>query len=323
MSRRCRFETPAALFVLALLGLGCTSTTDDRGANGGSNGGAGGGATDICANIAPCGGDVVGTWTVTSSCLSVTGRLELGAFFGADCPSAPVTGSLQVSGSWTAQADGTYVDNTNTTGHQQIALPASCLMYSGTLLTCDQVSAAIQAMGYSAATCASAPDGGCACEATLDQTGSAAQLSADPYTSGNFKAASNVITSDGVTSYAYCVGGNKMTWTPQTPSPTTTGSIVFNVAPRPAPAARAARGERPVPTVPVPRVVQAGRLPQAARAVTAARAATAARVAQVELLFFLRDLVTSMQPAALRALLPTAPFAFSRASTPGPSTRFA
>src|SRR5450755_1519290 len=85
--------------------------------SGGTGGGTGaspssGGAGGACTNVTACGGDVVGTWTV-SSCLNVSGQLDLS--ISPDC-SAQVTGSLQVSGTWSAKADGTYTDNTTTTG---------------------------------------------------------------------------------------------------------------------------------------------------------------------------------------------------------------
>src|SRR4051812_49023030 len=82
----------------------------------GTAGTGGGGAS--CPNVTPCGGNVVGTWTVASSCLTVSGALDLG-LVGAGCPSAPVTGTLAVTGTFTANADGTYSDNTITTGQER------------------------------------------------------------------------------------------------------------------------------------------------------------------------------------------------------------
>jgi hypothetical protein len=49
----------------------------------------------------------------------------------------------------------------------------------------------------------------------------------DPQTSGNFKASGNVVTTDSGAQYSYCVSANRMTWTPQSTSPTTTGTVVF------------------------------------------------------------------------------------------------
>jgi hypothetical protein len=186
-----------------------------------------GGSAATCSNVAACGGLVVGTWTVTSSCLTVSGQLNLSNVFGANCPSPQVTGSLKVSGAWIGTADGTYSDNTTTTGNEQFPLAAGCLSYSGTTLTCDQSSALLQAVGYSSASCTKAASGGCACSASVEQSGGVGIVSTTASTSGHFTTASNAITIDNDNSYGYCVSGNQMTWTPQTQNPTTTGTVEF------------------------------------------------------------------------------------------------
>src|SRR6266542_6434795 len=45
--------------------------------------------------------------------------------------------------------------------------------------------------------------------------------------SGTVTTTSNAITLDNDNTYGYCVSGNKMTWTPQTRNPTTTGTVEF------------------------------------------------------------------------------------------------
>jgi hypothetical protein len=82
-------------------------------------------------------------------------------------------------------------------------------------------------MGYSSVSCQNAAGGGCSCSATVEQPGGLGVLSTDPATSGKFTTAENVITVDGTNKYAYCVSGSKMTWSPQTQSPTLTGTVVF------------------------------------------------------------------------------------------------
>jgi hypothetical protein len=192
------------------------------GAGGGADNGAGGAAS--CSDVVPCGGNVVGTWTVTSSCLKVAGDVDISGF-GLGCVSASVTGSLQVTGTWTANADGTYSDNTTTSGDEQITLPPSCLNVSGTTTTCERIGGPIQALGYASVTCTSAASGGCTCAAVVQQTGGLGLLSVDPSTSGGYTTPSNVLTTDSGPQYPYCVSGNKMTLTPQ--SPTTTGTVAF------------------------------------------------------------------------------------------------
>jgi hypothetical protein len=158
--------------------------------------------------------------------LTVSGSLDLSGL-GIGCTAATVSGSLQVTGSWTAKADGTYTDNTTTSGTEQIALPASCLNVSGTTTTCLQIGGPLQALGYSSVTCTSATGGGCTCAATVQQAGGVGQLNVAASASGNYAAAANVLTTDGASKYSYCVSGDKLTLTPQSTSPTTTGTVVF------------------------------------------------------------------------------------------------
>jgi len=190
---------------------------------GGSPGGGGGGA---CSNVAACGGDVVGTWTVTSSCLNVTGQMDL-SVIGVGCTSA-VTGSLKVTGTWTANPNGTYSDKTTTSGNEQLTLPASCLQISGTTTTCERVAPVLQALGYAVTTCQSAASGGgCTCSATVNQTGWMGVVNPDASTSGGYTTSGTVITLDSEAKYSFCVAGNKLNMTSQGTSPTTTGTVVL------------------------------------------------------------------------------------------------
>jgi hypothetical protein len=147
---------------------------------------------------------------------------------GLGCASAQVTGSLQVTGTWTAKTDGRYSDNTTTSGGERMTLPASCLQLSGTTITCERISGVVlSALGYSSLSCSSISSGGCTCPATVKQTGWMGWVSLDASTSGTYKTSGNVITLDDEAKYAYCVSGNKMTWTPQSTTPTVTGTIVL------------------------------------------------------------------------------------------------
>jgi len=204
--------------------------------NGGSLSGGGGAGTNqptdasACSNVEPCGGDVVGSWTVTSTCLTVTGALDL-SLVGAGCPSAPVTGSLHVIGTWTANANGTCTDSTVTSGDEQITLEASCLVISSTPTNCDGAASLLAGgLGLSELHCPSAEGGGCNCSGTVKQTGTIGFASPAPTTNGNYGTSDNVLTiagDSGETQYAYCVSGNKMTMTPKSTKPTMTGTIVL------------------------------------------------------------------------------------------------
>ena len=172
---------------------------------------------------------MVGTWTVLSSCLNVTGTLDL-SLVGAGCPSGPVAGALKVTGTWTANSDGTYTDNTNTSGDEQLTLAAPCLVISSTPTSCDGAAGLLASgLGYDTLKCPTAPGGGCNCTGSVEQPGTIGFVSAAPSTSGNYSTAGNVLTltDTGDTLYSYCVSGNTMTLTPQSTKPTMTGTIVL------------------------------------------------------------------------------------------------
>jgi len=185
------------------------------------------GSSALCRNVTPCGGNVVGTWTVTSSCLTVGGGLDL-TMLGIGCTSVPVAGSLQVSGTFTAKSDGSFVDNTTTTGSEQFTLAPSCLQISGTTVTCDNIGVIFPAIGFASATCTSTGGGFCNCTGTVNQNGGIGLVDWNAATTGSYSTSSDVLkTTDGSSSwpYWYCASGNTLTMTPNTMSPTTAGKI--------------------------------------------------------------------------------------------------
>jgi hypothetical protein len=209
-------------------GAGSLSGTAGVSGNAGATG-AGGSAGATCPNVTACGGALVGAWTVTSSCLTISGALDL-SLVGAGCPSAPVTGSLTVTGTFTANADGTYNDDTITTGDEQFTLGPSCLVISSTPVTCDGAAGIIKNLGYSTLTCTPAAGGGCNCSGTARQTGGLGVLSVAPSTNSNYTTSGSVVTisnDGGDVRYSFCVSGNTLTVTPQITSPTMAGTIVL------------------------------------------------------------------------------------------------
>src|SRR4051812_30158347 len=66
-------------------------TSSTAGTN--STAGAPGAGAGTCSNVVPCGGNVVGTWNVTSSCLKLSGNMDA-SFVSLGCPSVPVTGTV-------------------------------------------------------------------------------------------------------------------------------------------------------------------------------------------------------------------------------------
>ena len=201
--------------------------TGSGGQVGGSSGSTGSSCTET-ANVSACGGDVTGTWTVTG-CLKVSGNIDVSSM-GLGCKTGTVKGTLQVSGTWTATGDGKYTDKTTTTGDEEISLPDTCLLVSGTTTTCDALSQTIQTFGYDSVTCTDAASGGgCTCSATVQMPAGVAMISVEPPTNGKYTTSNNVITTDtdNGKKYAYCVSGSTMSWTPQGAGPTLTGTVVF------------------------------------------------------------------------------------------------
>jgi hypothetical protein len=205
---------------------GSRATGGTVAAGGSPSGGSGGG---ICPNVAACGGDTVGTWTVMSSCLSVSGELDMSQL-GLGCKSAQVTGSLQVTGDWTGKSNGKYTDNTTTTGTEQLVLPASCLLVSGTTLTCERLDSVPGLLGYDSVSCKPLASGGCTCSAIPKQAGWPGLLSPAAWTQGTYTTSGATLTLDDEASYSYCVSGSKMTWTPQSKYPSIMGTVVFQKA---------------------------------------------------------------------------------------------
>ncbi|HEY7372487.1 MAG TPA: hypothetical protein VIF57_10040, partial [Polyangia bacterium] len=206
-----------------------SGTGGSSGTGTGGNGTAGttgtGGAS--CPDVAACGGSVVGTWTVMSSCLTVNGTVDP-SWLGLDprtCTGVSISGSLSVSGTFTANANGTYTDGTTTTGQPRLDLVAGCLMLSGTKIDCGGVQRTI-----AGATCTSASNGGCTCTLAVNQTGGIGVISNGPSRSDSYRTAGNVVTlttDAGDENYAYCVAGNQMTWTPQDVNLPIKGTIVL------------------------------------------------------------------------------------------------
>jgi hypothetical protein len=163
---------------------------------------------------------------VTSSCLETRGGLSLSGF-GLGCGSALATGFLSVTGTFTANADGTYSDQTYTSSAQQIEFPDECFAV-GPPLTCDDVARVVllEHYGYASATCVEA-GGGCLCDARVEQASGMAIVSAEPASSGTYETEGDVLTLNDrasiVAEYAYCVSENELSLRPLTDK----GSVVL------------------------------------------------------------------------------------------------
>jgi hypothetical protein len=204
-------------------------------AGAGATGGGGlqtgsGGMAASCSNGEPCGGDVVGTWTVMSSCLALSGEIDA-APMGIPCSSLPVTGTLEVSGTWTANADGTYADDLSWSGIEQLTVPAECGAAGATPVTCDRLVTSLMGLGYyegleyASLGCEGEYlyDYGCSCLGVVEQN--------QDSEGGTYSVSADVVTTSGGLEFSYCVAGNTMIMTPLAWSPDTsmtpTGTVVL------------------------------------------------------------------------------------------------
>ncbi|HVU51544.1 MAG TPA: hypothetical protein VHL80_12705 [Polyangia bacterium] len=100
--------------------------------------GCGGGSPDACGKVAPCGGDLVGTWTLTSTCAT---RPALPAKV---CDGATIAhSSFDVSGSATFGADHTFGISATESGTIEVSVPAACLGAGSPTDACTQLTPAV------------------------------------------------------------------------------------------------------------------------------------------------------------------------------------
>lgn len=198
----------------------------------GAAGAAGSAAPGSCTNVTACGGDVVGSWTASSPCLKVEGPLDISnaGLAPSTCIGPTISGSLSVSGPFSAASNGTFTDGTTTSGMLTVQLPAGCKMLSGTTIGCSDINVPMRGgLGFESVDCKdAATGGGCTCAVTVNHQGSMGQLTPDAQANGNYTAAGNTLTlAVGIADapYDYCVSGGKLSVTPKTPPAPSAGTI--------------------------------------------------------------------------------------------------
>jgi hypothetical protein len=178
------------------------------------NGGGGGRPIASCDNVTACGGDVVGTYTVTSSCLTLSGVVDL-SDSGLGCRAVPTTGSLNVTGTLSASAAGmTISDDTTTSGDATVEMQPECANTSALVVQCASLGRPLEALlGYASVACVDSESAWCTCSVTFNQAGGMGSISTSPITSGSYTTLDNVLTvSDGSseTEYWYCSTGSTL-----------------------------------------------------------------------------------------------------------------
>ena len=232
-----QFAVVTMMTMLATISSGCVIGSDTSNSEGGaggsggttasggsstSKGGAGGSSStkpvESCEKVTPCGGDVVGTWKVKSSCLKTGGEADI-SYLGLACLTAEITGSIEVTGTLTLGDDEKYKDETVAKGSDSWALDASCLDLSGTKVSCDGISTVfkttLSGYGYEDFKCVDASSGGgCTCEGKINSTGGLGLLYNDLMETGKYKSADNKLSLGDGLEFEYCVKGSELTVTP-------------------------------------------------------------------------------------------------------------
>ena len=203
-----------------MTGSGGTAGTPGSGGTGGSS------ATQTCPGVTPCGGSVVGTWSVASSCLTLAGDMDV-ALASLGCSKVPVTGSLHVTGTWSANDDGTYSDNTVTTGNITFPLAPACLSVSSVQVECAKVAGTIEALGWTNTTCSNDAAGKCSCSATPAQHGGIGVISPWAMPNGTYTTSGTGLNTDGMVDYSYCTSASTVTLTPKATNLPISGTIVL------------------------------------------------------------------------------------------------
>jgi hypothetical protein len=175
--------------------------------------GGGGGGGSTCSNAAACGGSIVGSWKITSSCVTVDTSSMVPDM---DCPSATgMAEGFKVTGSVSYAADLTYTSNTTVSGTVVVTLPASCLMQQGITLSCAQLQQGLQAAatdaGFSSATCTGSS--GCTCKLALAPQ---ASTTSGTYTTTAAGLLTETETGGDASQSDYCVKGTALTVSPHT-----------------------------------------------------------------------------------------------------------
>jgi hypothetical protein len=186
-------------------------------------------------DAAPCGGDVVGTWLVADCPLELTGQVDLRGF-GLGCAGGRIlSGYLEVSGTWTLDANGNFADATTTQGVQEFELAAACFSV-GPPVTCERAGSTIGTqLGYDTLECVDDEREGCTCAGTFAQEGGLGTIALTPVEAGGYATSGNtLVATDGGnrTTYDYCSTDETLVLTFPNPgvAGTVEGSLVLQRA---------------------------------------------------------------------------------------------
>lgn len=184
----------SAGFAIGVMVVGCSSNS--------------GGSADDCGKIAPCGGNIVGTWKIVDSCAdSSPATTSTGS-----CPGETFqVASFSASGTIAFNADMTYKVSLTESASETATAPTSCLSTGGIPVSCDEfakVVAEVTPADAGASTTCTASGSTCSCH--VDLSGLAVHEMGTYSLSGN-TISSTPSPSTGMSSAAgYCVQGNTL-----------------------------------------------------------------------------------------------------------------
>jgi len=181
-------------------------------------GGCGSATSGSCTStFTPCGGSLVGTWTVEAAC--GTAVLEM------QCPGATATidASPNASGTYTFNADGTYSSSLTIDESSTATLPASCMSgvtdcaMDDEMFTADGLAVASSCSGNAAESCT----------CTISYTGTVTSM-------GKYATAGNdfSLTPSGGTASPptpYCVAGSTLQIAPPLPIGVSSSSDTYHL----------------------------------------------------------------------------------------------
>lgn len=178
--------------------------------------GCGGGAGSTCGQVSPCGGNVVGSWSIVGSCLSPEGMFstDRDAFFqqfcGASAAASDVKGdksSASWVGAWSFGATMGYSISILASVHETFTCDdgETCAALDTEIKGAQGTFPTIQSAGCTAG-------GGGACNCTVEW----ASFNDDSGTYANSGTALSLAATSGTPTaqIGYCVQGNTMHWIP-------------------------------------------------------------------------------------------------------------
>ena len=193
-----------AVALLLLSGCGAKSESDDGVA---------------CGTASACGGNIVGTWHIVSSCAGFRAASPMPT---ASCPEQTRDDSgLILSGTTAFAADSSLTQSISLSGKLVMKQPASCLMGNGAAITCAQVEqdlrSTLSTTGSSSISCVDSA-GGCECTLVLDPATKEFQGTYTTTAAGLLTQMAN----GGIDVSDYCVTGDRLTLTSHLGGTTTT-----------------------------------------------------------------------------------------------------